>query len=138
MLELAKVVLEMQATESMRVARTPAEKVAARAQKQILPFLASISLPSGFLLRTSNELNIVGTLKESGMEEPISTYYFKHGTAGLAEVFVIGIKEEPSYSVTIPTEQMIGAAQAAAAGLRQLMFPPDATTVTPIALFREI
>lgn len=138
MLELAKVFLQMQADEAARAARTQAEKAAARAQKQVIPFLASIVLPSGFLLRTADGLNVVGTLKESGMEEPISTYYFKHGTAGLAQVFAIGIKEEPSHSITLPLEQMIGAGQAAAAGLKQLMFPADSITVTPIALFRKI
>jgi len=30
------------------------------------------------------------------MEEPISTYYFKHGVAGLSGVHAIGIKEVPS------------------------------------------
>ena len=138
MLGLAVIVLKMQIEEANRTARTQAEKAAVRTQKQVIPFLEGLDLPSGFLLRTADELNIVGTLKDSGMEEPISTYYFKHGTAGLARVYVMGIKEEPSPSVTLPTEQLIGAGQAAAAGLQQIMFPPNSITITPIALFREI
>lgn len=81
MLQLAVIVLKMQIEEASRTARNATEKAAVRAQKQVIPFLEGIVLPSGFLLRTSEELNIVGTLKDSGMEEPISTYYFKHGTA---------------------------------------------------------
>ena len=138
MLELAIVVLRMQSDENLRKAKTQAEKVAARALKQVILFLSKIVLPSGFLLNTVDGQNIVGTLKESGMEEPISTYYFKHGTAGLASVYVIGIKETPSHSVALPLEQMIGAGQAAAEALRGMMFPSDSTTVTPVALFREI
>ena len=138
MLDLGVAVLKNQAEEDGRAARTPAQKNAVRSQKQVIQLLGSLDLPSGFLLRTPEGINIVGTLKESGMDEPISTYYFKHGTAGLAEVFLVGIKEVPSPSVTLPSQQIIGAGQAAAGALRLVMFPPDAITATPIALFREI
>lgn len=46
MLELAKVVLQTQADEQLRVARSQTEKAAARAIKQIIPFLASVVLDS--------------------------------------------------------------------------------------------
>ncbi|MDQ3668566.1 MAG: hypothetical protein M3410_18740 [Acidobacteriota bacterium] len=138
MMGLAVIVLKMQVEEASRTARSAAEKAAVRTQKQVIPFLEGIDLPSGFLLSIADGVNIVGTLKDAGMEEPISTYYFRHGTAGLAGVYVIGIKEEPSHSVMLPTEQMIGAGQAAAAALKEMMFPPGSITVTPIALFREI
>jgi hypothetical protein len=134
MLGLAVAVLEALTKQT----KTAAERVTAQATKQILPFLSKIVLPSGFLLHTTDGTNIAGTLKESGMEEPISTYYFKHGTAGLASVYLIGIKEVPTSSFTLPNEQMIGAGRAAAEALRNMMFPPDAIMVTPIALFREI
>lgn len=138
MMLLAVAVLEMEAENKRKTARTPSEKAAAQNLKQITQFMSKVIVPSGFLLQTEAGLNIAGTLKDDGMEEPISTYYFKHGTAGLASVYLLGIKEEPAYSVSLPTEQMIGAGQAAAAGLRSMIFPPDAVMVTPIALFREI
>jgi hypothetical protein len=138
MLELAVVVLEAEAERQKKAARTQAERQQAQGLKQVLPFLSKITLPSGFLLRTADGTNIAGTLKENGMEEPISTYYFKHGTAGLSAVHLIGIKEIPAYSFTLSNEQMIGAGQAAAEALRNMMFPPNAIMVTPIALFREI
>ena len=138
MLELAAVVLEAQAKEAVNNARGAAEKAAARAQQQIVPMIRSITLPSGFLLRTPDGLDIVGTVKEDGMEEPISTYYFKHGLAGLASVYIMGIKEEPSYSVSLPPEKIIGMGQVFAKALQEIMFPEAAITVTPIALFREI
>jgi hypothetical protein len=138
MMEIAKAVFDGQASEAIRAARSAPQKAAARAQKQLLPILNSIEMPSGFLLHTDRDLDIVGTLKESGMEEPISTYYFKHGAAGLAEVYLAGIKEEPSFSVLLPAEKMIGVGQTAAAALKELMFPERVITVTPIAMFREI
>jgi hypothetical protein len=138
MLELAVVVLEAEAERQRKAAKTPVERAQAQNLKQVLPFLSKVILPSGFLLRTADGTNIAGTLKESGMEEPISTYYFKHGTAGLSSAYMIGIKEMPATSFTLPAEQMIGAGQAAAEALRNMMFPPGAIMVTPIALFREI
>lgn len=138
MLELAIIVFEAEIEQQRKAARTPAEKAQAQGLKQLLPLVSKIALPSGFLLRTVDGTNIAGTLKENGMEEPISTYYFKHGTAGLSSVHMIGIKETPTYSFTLPTEQMMGMGQAAAEGLRKMVFPPDAIMVTPIALFREI
>ncbi|MGI9106185.1 MAG: hypothetical protein ACR2G4_08055 [Pyrinomonadaceae bacterium] len=138
MMLLAVAALEMEAENQRKVARTPSEKASVQNLKQLIQFMSKVIVPSGFLLQTEAGLNIAGTLKDGGMEEPISTYYFKHGTAGLASVYLLGIKEEPAFSVSLPTEQMIGAGQAAAAGLRSMIFPPDAVMVTPIALFREI
>ena len=138
MLEMATAVLDSQAKEASRTAKTPSEKNAARAQQSLIPIMKTLSLPSGFLLHTADGLDIVGTVKETGMEEPISTYYFKHGTAGLAQVYLIGIKEQSSLAITLSAGKLIGMAQAAAAGLQQMMFPDGAITVTPIAIFREI
>lgn len=81
---------------------------------------------------------MAGTIKESGMEEPISSYYFKHGTAGLADVYLVGIKETPTLSFSLPNTQLMGAGQQAAQALSDLVFPPEAIRVTPIALFREL
>jgi hypothetical protein len=139
MLQLAVVALEAEASNKMKTAKTPAQRAEAQVLKQqIIPFLSKIDLPSGFVLQTTEGLDIAGTLKDDGMEEPISTYYFKHGAAGLSSVYLIGIKETATYSFALPSEQIIGAGQVAAEALRNMMFPPGAVMVTPIALFREI
>ena len=72
------------------------------------------------------------------MEEPISSYYFKHGAAGLAEVYIIGIKEIPSEVFSLPQAQLIGAGQQAAQILSNLLFPSEAIRVPPLALFRKL
>jgi hypothetical protein len=100
--------------------------------------LQKMSIPSAFLLHTSGSELVAGTIKDEGMEEPISTYYFKHGTAGLPDVYIIGIKEVSNRSFQLPTTHLLGAAQEAAHYLQTMVFPPDATIVTPIALFRSI
>jgi hypothetical protein len=72
------------------------------------------------------------------MEEPIPVYYVKHGTAGLSDVYLIGIKEIPTAAVTLGEGHLMAAGQGAAQFLRSVMFPEDAMRVTPIALFRKL
>jgi hypothetical protein len=101
-------------------------------------FLSKLQIPSAFLLEAYSGQQVVGTIKEVGLEEPIPTYYFKHGPAGLADVYVIGIKEVPSTSFSLPNTQFIGAGQQAAEHLSNMLFPSDAIRVTPVALFRKL
>jgi hypothetical protein len=72
------------------------------------------------------------------MEEPITSYYFRHGTAGLADVYLIGIKETPTKKFITPSNQFIGIAQQGAQMLSDLLFPSDAIRVTPVTLFRKL
>ncbi len=48
------------------------------------------------------------------MEEPIPSYYFKHGTSGLSGVYVMGIKEQPSLTVSLPDTGLIGTGRSVA------------------------
>lgn len=107
-------------------------------QKLGAQFLAKVEIPSSFLLRTNDGIQIAGTIKDAGMEEPITTYYFKHGTAGLAGVYAICIKEVPSTSVSLPNTKLIGAAQLLAQALTDLLFPQESIRVTPVAIFRKL
>jgi len=100
--------------------------------------LQKISLPSAFILQTSEGTQVVGTIKEAGMEEAISNYYFKHGTAGLSDVYMVGVKEVPSSSFKLPDSQLFSAGQQMAQALSDMLFPPDAIRITPIALFRKL
>jgi hypothetical protein len=102
------------------------DKGAIAVQRGVQQFLSKITIPSTFLLRCADETLIGGTIKDRGMEEPISTYYFKHGTAGLADVHVICIKEIPSPSVLLPNTQLIGAGQVFAQHLSDMLFPTAA------------
>lgn len=135
MLELAIVVFDNMVADEERKPRSQQNKATIQGYKFIKNFLAKIPLPSAFLLQTHHGIQIAGTIKEAGMEEPISTYYFKHGTAGLSNVYMIGIKEMPSPSFTLPNTQLMGAGQQAAQALTDMLFPPEAIKVTLIALF---
>jgi hypothetical protein len=101
-------------------------------------FMNTLVIPSSFILCTNDGLQVAGTIKDEGMEEPISTYYFKHGTSGLSDVFLVGIKEVPSSSFTVPQQQLFGAGQTAAQALSDMLFPKEAIRVTPIAMFRKL
>ncbi len=98
----------------------------------------NFDFPSAFLLQGTGDVQVCGTLKESGMEEPISTYYFKHGNAGLSDVFLVGIKETPNPSLTLAESNLMSVTQGLAQSLSELVMPVEAVRVTPIAIFRKL
>ena len=135
MLEVAVSAFEM---VTGKKAKTAEEKAGLLGLRMLRTLFSKIEFPSAFLLQGSGGIQVAGTIKESGMEEPISTYYFRHGTAGLSDVFMIGIKEVASALFTLPDTQLLGASKAAAQSLSDILFPPEAIRVTPIALFRKL
>jgi hypothetical protein len=136
--ELGSVAADAAIRQEQSKPHSKQDKAAIAAQRIGQQFLTKVQIPSTFLLRSNAGVLIAGTIKEAGMEEPISTYYFKHGTAGLADVYVICIKEIPSPSFSLPNAQLIGATQIFAQALSDLLFPPGAIRVTPIAIFRKL
>jgi hypothetical protein len=138
MLELAAVSMDMAVQNSSGRGGSSPDRTSRQMIKFVKDFLSKLVLPSAFVIRMPSGLRIAGTIKDAGMEEPISSYYFKHGAAGLAEVYIIGIKEVPSEAFSLPQAQLIGAGQQAAQVLSNLLFPPEAIRVTPLALFRKL
>lgn len=137
MLEMAVIGLDAALEQEKRKPKQQQNKEMLAIYPLVKKFVASMVLPSAFMLETAAG-KIVGTIKEDGMEEPIPSYYFKHGTAGLSGVYVIGIKEQPSLTVSLPNTDLIGIGRSVAQALTTLMFPEDAIRITPIALFRKI
>jgi hypothetical protein len=139
MLEFANIAIDMLIDVEKKKSVPKREKEVTLSTLNILKaFLAKVPLPSTFLLEVSKDIQVVGTIKEAGMEEPISTYYFKHGTAGLAGVHLIGIKEIPSVSLALPDEKLIGVGRQAAEALSNMLFPKEGIKVTPIVMFRKL
>lgn len=119
-------------------AKTAEERAAVQGLKWMKEVLARVEFPSAYILRTDNGELIGGTIKEAGMEEPISTYYFRHGTEGLPNVYMIGIKEVPTASFKIPGEQFFAAMQQAAHFLSTMLLPPGCIKATPLTFFRSL
>ena len=138
MVELAGVSFSLMIAEEERKPPKQRNHVEIQTLKTVTSFLSKLSLPSAFLLQTDEGLQVAGTIKDEGMEEPIGSYYYKHGSAGLADVYLIGIKEIPSPAFAMEGNQMMGAGKAAAQLLSNMLFPDDALRVTPIALFRKL
>lgn len=134
------------AVTSLRIATEQERKKPAREQNKVLiqqstmtvDFLSQVKIPSAYLFVLDDGAQIVGTIKDDGMQEPISTYYFKHGMAGLADVYLIGIKERASPGLTLPPTGLVSLMQQGGQGLSDMLFPHDAIRVTPIALFRKL
>lgn len=138
MLEMAKLTVRISVDEEKKKPRNQRNQDLIGGLTAALGFLDRMAFPSAFLLQDENGTIFGGTIKENGMEEPIATYYFKHGSSGLARVNLIGIKEIPTSSFALDNAQMMGAGKEAAQALSDFLFPSDAVRVTPIALFREI
>jgi hypothetical protein len=138
MLELAAMTIDMAMQSQSGRGGSSQDRMSRQTIKFVKDFLSKLVLPSAFVIRMPSGVQIAGTIKDSGMEEPISSYYFKHGAAGLAEVYMIGIKEVPSEAFSLPKTQLIGAGQQAAHFLSNFLFPSEAIRVTPLALFRKL
>ena len=79
-LELATVIFDGLIADEERKPKSQQDKSLIQSWKFIKNFLGKIPLPSAFLLQTNDGVQLAGAIKEAGMEEPISTYYFKHCT----------------------------------------------------------
>ena len=99
---------------------------------------SNFDFPSAFLLQSDEGTSVCGTLKETGMEEPISTYYFKHGNAGLSNVHLLGVKEVANSSLTLGESTLLGITQGLAQSLSDLLMPPDATRCHPRHTHRHL
>jgi len=135
---MASMALDMVLSAEAKKPKHQRDKESVQNMTILKGLLGGITLPSAFLLGTQAGLMIGGTIKEAGMEEPISTYYFKHGTSGLADVFLVGIKEIPSPAFAMPDQQLFGAHRQAAQALSDMLFPKEAILVTPMAMFRKL
>lgn len=109
------------------------------ATQVLLDWFSTGTLPSSFSLHCQNQVKVVGMIKDAGMQEPITSYYFRHGPGGLQDVTVIGIKETTAAS-TFPIQGKTAAdmGRQFADGFQQLYFPEDAHRVTPLLIYREI
>ena len=139
-----KHILEMSTSVFQNIMAAEKAKPRAKQNKDVLQAYAMIDslarkipLPSAFVLQTA-DLKIAGTLKDEGMEEPISTYYFRHGNYGLSDVYIIGIKEIPVPSVTLANTPFLDAAQQMAQALTTFVIPEDAIRVTPLCFYRKL
>lgn len=137
-LELTSLAFDAVISEQMDLNEGERDNTVIQAAKLMKAMAEKIQLPSAFFLQTENDLLITGTIKDAGMEEPISTYYFKHGTSGLSDVYVAGIKEVSSKKFSLPATDLIAGSQQMAEAMNNMLFPPDAIKVTPIALFRKL
>ena len=138
MAELAVLSFDLMISEEERKPKAKQDQAALQGIRFIREFLPQLSVPSAFVLQGGDGCQVAGTIQEEGMEEPISSYYFKHGAAGLSDVYLVGIKETPSESFTLPSTLLIGAGQQAAQALSDMLFPAEAIRVTPLDLFRKL
>lgn len=138
MLECAMVGYDLEVEQYKRLPKKDIDQTVLRNMEAVKRVLDKFKLPSAFLLHSGNADLIGGIIKDVGMEESIPTYYIKHGTNGLSDVYLVAIKEVSTPAFTLPADQMFGVAQQIAQALCTLVFPADAQMVTPVAIFRKL
>lgn len=104
--------------------------------EMIRKMLPKMNMTSSFYLQTSTGRLVSGTIKEEGLDEPISAYYFKHGAGGIGNVRVLGFKEPSGDPNLVWNEsQFFGAMRQVVGAFRDLLFTED-IRLTPITIFR--
>ena len=91
-----------------------------------------------YFLQTDEGHTVTGTVKELGLEEPISTHYIKYGGWGLNGVYIIGIKEEPDLLDEKRFSQMFKATNELIENISSFLCGEESIKVTPLAIFRKI
>lgn len=106
---------------------------------KILPNMISGGLfqPVCFLQTERNHL-ITGTVKEFGLEEPISTYTLKYGSAGLNDVYIIGVKETPAYLEEVDLPLVTTSTEELNDNLSNFMCGEESIRITPLVIYRKI
>lgn len=127
-----------QVSQSLQKPKNAAEREEQRVQRLGLKMMEQLTVPSAFMLEEENGYCVGGTVKESGMQEPINTYYFRHGNAGLTGVHAIGVKEDSVSPVSFPGSPIISVGLELTKALKDLLFPETAIRITPIVIFREL
>ena len=120
--------------------KTSRDKASQEVIKLMKGFFDKSAVPSAFILVNDDEEVVSGTLRDEGMQEPISVYYYKHGSEGLDDVHVIGIKEARSRvrETEPPSGALMQISRPTAASLYNVILPSEGVRVTPIAIFRKI
>jgi hypothetical protein len=138
MLELGRISIETNLREAKRKHGKARDQAEIDNLELIIQLLPKLDLPSSFILRLTDGSNICGTIKDSGLEESITSYYFKHGAHGIPDVWMIGIKEVSTGQFGFAATDFLAATQQAANFLNSFLFPADASKATPVALFRKL
>ncbi len=97
-----------------------------------------VDMPSGFLLQVSEDTSVCGTVKESGLDQPISSLLFRAGSIGLANTYVVGFLEDfkaPGAGLDSP---MLRAQQEMGTAFFSILFPANAVRMIPLAIYRKI
>lgn len=138
MLKLADVAFEALINEEQAKTKRLRDQNQVNMLKLIRRFMSDLPLPSAFNLATDAGLQINGAIKEDGMEDLISGYYFKYGEFGLQDVSLVGIKETTDFTPVVPNTPLFQTASMAVKNLSEVLFATSSIRVTPLVFFRKL
>ena len=92
--------------------------------------------PALILTSYSSGVSYCGTYKEQFLIDNVMSFYFKHGTGGISDIYMVGIVEDTVFN---PNENsFVSAAGKLANALNSMVFPDNKRNIFPIALFRKL
>ncbi|MDX2108762.1 MAG: hypothetical protein SFY80_00830 [Verrucomicrobiota bacterium] len=119
---------------------TPNQIPGGRKEMKIMKeMLSAMPFPTAYFLKLEDGTIVNGTIKDSGLEEPVSAYYFRYGGNWVGNVILYGILDNITAAkdvLDIVNVPFLSASQTIAQGMRSLLFPPDGKSVTPITICR--
>jgi hypothetical protein len=100
--------------------------------------IAAIEMPSGFVLNVDQNTSICGPIRESGLDQPISSILFRAGSMGLSNTYVIGLVEELASPIENAFSPIHEAQSQMANSFFPMLLPPTAIRMVPLAIYRKI
>lgn len=104
--------------------------------------IGRLKLPTICVLRTADNVEVIGPVREEWMTESPAVYEAMHGDKPIPNLVMIGIKEgdglsHPSLDDLSGTG-FVFANRTMAKAIRNMMFPKPFMHVTPLAIFRSV
>jgi hypothetical protein len=118
--------------------RTATKKTEISETGLIKQLLAVLEMPSGFILKMNEKESVCGPIKDSGLDQPISSLLFRAGSLGLADVSVIGLREKFERIEIANDSPVLQAQMQMGQTFYSLLFPATAERVIPLAIYRKV
>ncbi len=99
--------------------------------------LKNTPIATSYLLKTQDNGFIGGCVKEEYLVDSAISFSIKQGSSGLNKVIVIGYDESHEPDFDIPKTTLLGFGTAINQIYKNLIFPQDFRSITPIFIFRH-
>ena len=138
MQQAVEIAHSMDALTNELVSSSTGKHQAKKMGQALVDWVKSAAIPSIFQITPGAAPPVAGCLKDDGLQEPIASFYYRHGAFEIPDVQIIGIKELPISSPAGSHSHFMNVTQVIAGVTQKMLFPEHAIRVTPIVIYREL